>query len=176
MEAVGHDDSEGIDDLWSGFKTLMRALQVQENDPEYLKPQSFKTHVREWGKLFLEMFYDDDITPYIHTFVYHVPQFLEKYGTLMQFNFQPVEKKNHWQSQKDHRGSQKGGKNSKYTVQVMEQENRLMFARCNNLKRKRKSYVKSKLPANPESSDEEEAPDSQIGSVHVYNHHEEQEG
>lgn len=47
MEAVGHDDSEGIDDLWSGFKTLMRALQVQKNDPEYLKPQSFKTHVRE---------------------------------------------------------------------------------------------------------------------------------
>lgn len=67
METVGHDDSEGIDDLWSGFKTLMRALQVQENDPEYLKPQSFKTHVREWGKLFLEMFYDDDITPYIHS-------------------------------------------------------------------------------------------------------------
>ena len=58
----------------------------------------------------------------------------------------------------------------------MEQENRLMFSRCNNLKRKRRSYVKSKLPANPESSDEEEAPDSQIGSVHVYNHHEEQEG
>ena len=48
----------------------------------------------------------------------------------------------------------------------MEQENRLMFARCNNLQRKRRSYVKSKLPA----------PDSQIGSVHVYNHHEEQEG
>ena len=45
----------------------MRALQVQENDPEYLKPQSFKTRVREWGKLFLEMFYDDDITPYIHS-------------------------------------------------------------------------------------------------------------
>ena len=51
-------------------------------------------------------------------FVYHVPQFLEKYGTLMQFNCQPVEKKNHWQSQAFHRGSQKGGKNSKYTVQV----------------------------------------------------------
>ena len=45
----------------------MRALQVQENDPEYLKPQSFETYVREWGKLFLEMFYDDDITPYIHS-------------------------------------------------------------------------------------------------------------
>ena len=28
-------------------------------------------------------------------FVYHVPQFLEMHGTLMQFNCQPVEKKNH---------------------------------------------------------------------------------
>ena len=40
-------------------------------------------------------------------FVYHVPQFLEMHGTLMQFNCQPVEKKNHWQSKAFHRGSQK---------------------------------------------------------------------
>lgn len=46
---------------------MMRALQVQENDPDYLQPQSFKKHVREWGKLFLEIYYDDDITPYIHS-------------------------------------------------------------------------------------------------------------
>ena len=58
----------------------------------------------------------------------------------------------------------------------MEQENRLMFARCHNLKRKRRSYVKSKVQANQESSDEEEAPDSQIGNINIYNHHEEQEG
>jgi len=58
----------------------------------------------------------------------------------------------------------------------MEQENRLMFSRCHDLKRKRRSYVKSQVPANEESSDEEEAPDSQLGSIHVYNHHEEQEG
>ena len=51
-------------------------------------------------------------------FVYHVPQFLQMHGTLINFNCQPVEKKNHWQSQTFHRGSQKGGKNSKYTVQV----------------------------------------------------------
>lgn len=107
MEAVGTKDAEGIDNLWKGFQTLMQALQVQENDPDYLEPQRFKTYVREWGKLFLEMYYDDDITPYIHTFVYHVPQFLEMHGTLMQFNCQPVEKKNHWQSQAFHRGSQK---------------------------------------------------------------------
>lgn len=58
----------------------------------------------------------------------------------------------------------------------MEQENRMMFARCHNLKRKHRIYVKSKVPASPDSSDEEEAPDSQIGSINSYNHHEEQEG
>ena len=45
----------------------MRALQVKESDADYLEPQSFKTYVREWAKLFLQMYYDDDITPYIHS-------------------------------------------------------------------------------------------------------------
>lgn len=44
----------------------------------------------------------------------------------------------------------------------MEQENRMMFARCHNLKRKCRGYVKSKVPASPDSSDEEEAPESQM--------------
>ena len=44
----------------------MRALQVKQDHPDYLEPENFKTFVRQWGKLFLEMYYDDDITPYIH--------------------------------------------------------------------------------------------------------------
>ena len=47
----------------------------------------------------------------------------------------------------------------------MEQENRIMFARCHNLKRKRRIYVKSKVPASLDNSDEEEAPENQIGSI-----------
>lgn len=57
----------------------------------------------------------------------------------------------------------------------MEQENRMLFARCHDLKRKRRSY-KSKKPATPDSSDEEEGPESQLGSINIYNHHEELEG
>ena len=36
--------------------------------------------------------------------------------------------------------------------------------------------VKSKVQANQESSDKEEAPDSQIGNINIYNHNEGQEG
>ena len=51
-------------------------------------------------------------------FEYHVPQFLDMYGSLTKFNCQPVEKKNRSQSQVFHCGTQKGGKQSKHTIQV----------------------------------------------------------
>ena len=54
------------------------------------------------------------------------------HGTLMQFNCQPVEKKNHQQSQAFHRESQKGGKNSKYTVQVGTIKNIKLFMYMHN--------------------------------------------
>ena len=58
----------------------------------------------------------------------------------------------------------------------MEQENRMLYARCHDLKRKRWSY-NSKKPANTDSSeDEEEVPESQMGSINLYNHDEEIEG
>ncbi|KAL9953844.1 hypothetical protein ACROYT_G041316 [Oculina patagonica] len=159
MEAVGGVNAEGVNDLWGGFKTLTRALQVKEDHPDYIQPKDFQSHARNWGKFFMELIYDDDLTPYIHAFVYHVPQFLQMHGTLINFNCQPVEKKNHWQSQTFHRGSQKGGKNSKYTVQVMEQETRQLFARRHELKRKKRAY--HKVPESPEiqedSSSEDEA-------------------
>lgn len=60
----------------------------------------------------------------------------------------------------------------------MEQEKRMLFARCNNLKRKKRSYQYKARPGQ-ESSDEEECeetPESQIGSTRVYQLHEESEG
>lgn len=74
--------------------------------------------------------------------VYHVPQFLENFGSISKFNCQPVEKKNHEQSRMFHRGTQKGGRQSKYTVQVMEKDNRKLFARVNNLQRVKRDYKK----------------------------------
>lgn len=157
----------------------MRALQVEEDHPDYIHPNNFQDHARDWGKLFMELFYDDDLTPYIHAFVYHVPQFLQMHGTLINFNCQPVEKKNHWQSQTFHRGSQKGGKNSKYTVQVMEQETRQLFARCNKLRRNKRAY--HRVSESPETEEDSSSEDEALqchpeGSVSIYHHEEAEEG
>lgn len=58
----------------------MRALQVKESDPDYLEPQRFKTYVRGWGKFFLQMYCDDDITPYVHS------MFTENFFFMMMMN------------------------------------------------------------------------------------------
>ena len=52
---------------------------------------------------------------------------------------QPVE-----QSRMFHRETQKGGRQSKYTVQVMEKDNRELFARVNNLQRVKRDYTKKR--------------------------------
>ena len=44
----------------------MQALQVHEDSHEYSQPATFKENARDWGKLFLKLFHEDDITPYIH--------------------------------------------------------------------------------------------------------------
>ena len=52
----------------------------------------------------------------------------------------------------------------------------MLYAQCHDLKRKRRSY-NSKKPTNPDSlEDEEEVPESQMGSINLYNHDEEIEG
>ena len=77
--------------------------------------------------------------------VYHVPQILEKCGSISLFNCQPVEEKNHEQSRMFHPATQKGGRDTSYTTQVMEKENRKIFARVNNLYRVKRAKNKQTI-------------------------------
>ena len=104
-------------------------------------------------------------TFYFTALVYHVPQFLEKSGSISLFNCQPVEKKNHEQLRMFHRATQKGGRNSSYTEQVMEKENCKIYARVNGLSRRKRSYQKKE-------PDLDDSP----GSLNMYSHQNQEEG
>ncbi|XP_048575576.1 uncharacterized protein LOC125556804 isoform X1 [Nematostella vectensis] len=103
--------------VWKSLMVLTDALGANPGDEAYLRADAFQEKARQWGTKFRKATFDEDVIPYIHVLVYHVPQFLEIHGTIHQFNCQTVEKKNHMQNKTFHRGSQKGGKNSNYTVQ-----------------------------------------------------------
>ena len=56
--------------------------------------QDFTTRVKTWLSVFLSVYQTKHITPYIHIFVNHVPEFLNLCGSLSPFSQQGLEKLN----------------------------------------------------------------------------------
>ncbi|XP_078701561.1 uncharacterized protein LOC144927753 [Branchiostoma floridae x Branchiostoma belcheri] len=123
--------------LWKDFEELAVAMKAEPGAAGHLAPSMFQQKAREWGKLFRRVTFDEHVTPYIHAMVYHVPQFLRRYKFINDLSCESVEQKNHTQNRRFHHGSQRSGRGSKWTVQVMEYENRDLFAVLNNLDRKK---------------------------------------
>ena len=124
----GHTHVTDIKFLWSTLIKLYDALRVPIDDPAYLTPKTFHEEAKEFARTMRLVYRDWNMTPYVHALVWHIPQFLELYGTIYQFNCQLVEKKNHQQTSIYHRGTQKGGLCSSACRQIMERENRRLGA------------------------------------------------
>ena len=61
--------------------------------------------------MFLKVYQTKNVTPYIHSFVFHVPEFIQKYGSVCKFTQQGLEKLNdvttqHFLRSTNHRSSQ----------------------------------------------------------------------
>ena len=59
---------------------------MKEDHPDYIGPKNFQSHARDWGKLFMELFYDDDLTPYIHGMKIHNCKYLYLFKNKSMFN------------------------------------------------------------------------------------------
>jgi hypothetical protein len=108
---VAGDRGSKISRLWREFFNLYQFLR--KDSFTNLDINSFEINVKNWVKLFCEptigksnsinqkkgMFNPTDITPYIHIFVFHIPEFLrrlqDKGLNIRQFSTSSIEKKNH---------------------------------------------------------------------------------
>ena len=127
-----HPHHDNILSLWRLLPKLYTALRVPTSSPSYLSPAEFHRTAKLFSRKLRVVYKDINITPYIHCLVFHIPQFLEMYGTIYQFNCQLVEKKNQQHTSFFHRGTQKGGVCSSHCRQIMQRENRRLFARHND--------------------------------------------
>ena len=57
----------------------------------------------------LGMYFDADVTPYIHALAYHVPELMAQHRNLMQFSCYASEKANHCRSRQNSRQTAQGG-------------------------------------------------------------------
>lgn len=85
----------------------------------------FKSRLLEWLKMYLKVGGDEIITPYIHSFVFHVPEFLERYKNLNFFSTQALEKLNSVTKTHFFRNTNK--KRNMFLQQLLEKANRIEF-------------------------------------------------
>ena len=86
-----HPKSGDISQLWSRFLSITNMLSSSG-------PQVSKEHIQQKYKSFLEKFLKlyqtKHVTPYMHSLVWHVPEFIELYGKISPFTQQGLEKLN----------------------------------------------------------------------------------
>ena len=83
------DKVDAIQAIWSGFTAL-----IKEMNGDIVEPDSFKLRIKEWVRLFLTRYQAKNVTPYMHAFAMHIPEFIHMYGNLAPFSQQGLEKLN----------------------------------------------------------------------------------
>ena len=84
--------SAAIQQLWTDFKKLYKLLQSEKVSSE--TASKFGKDAKQWVIDFKQVYQSKNVTPYIHILAQHVPEFLKKYGNLVQFTQQGMEKLN----------------------------------------------------------------------------------
>jgi hypothetical protein len=58
-----------------------------------IKETTWRDEARKWGQLFKTIYQNEDVTPYIHVFIYHVGFYLEHYQGIEKFATYALESK-----------------------------------------------------------------------------------
>ena len=85
----------------------------------------FKARLNEWHRIYLKMNDAEKITPYIHSFINHVPDVIEKHKNLNFFSTQALEKLNSVTKTNFFRSTNK--KRNSFLKQLLEKANRIEF-------------------------------------------------
>ena len=95
-----HEDTrEDVVNLWKEFSSIYTLITdhssaVFDSTEVFSKVHLFVENFLKIGNKKREGYQPKNVTPYLHVLVYHVPYFVGRYGSLLQFSGQGVEKTN----------------------------------------------------------------------------------
>ena len=75
------------------------------------------------------MTFDNEVTPYIHVFIFHCAKFIEEYGSLHAFQMESIERMNYINKMNFFRSSNKGKKKNSISSQASDYRN--VLTTCN---------------------------------------------
>ncbi|CAB4026649.1 Hypothetical predicted protein, partial [Paramuricea clavata] len=86
-----HPKKDEISELWSKFWEITESLSAASSE---INKEQFHQKSKSFLDLFLNLYQTKHVTPYMHAFTWHVPEFIELYGTISIFTQQGLEKLN----------------------------------------------------------------------------------
>ena len=93
FDLKNHKEDKSILKLSHLFSEFSEITKIIKNLHQDINMDDLKKKLRDWLKLFIQI--DEKITPYIHVFCFHLPDFIEKFSSLNLFSMQGLEKSNH---------------------------------------------------------------------------------
>lgn len=116
-----HPQLDKFEFVWSEFLCLYRLTQKASSTGDAAE---LKSRAKKWVTSYAtEIFLAKDITPYMHLLVYHMPEFITKYGPITPFAQQRFELLNHHLTRLYFRGS--NHKPGTALADVMRRHNRM---------------------------------------------------
>ena len=122
-----------LQELWKTFYSLVQQLGKLECDDI----DDLEASIKSWVTKFASLYQTKDVTPYMHAFAMHVPQFLHLHGNISLFTQQGLEKLNDFTTKFYQRSSNHHDNSS--LKQVLEKYNRLELLEyhgCQRIKKK----------------------------------------
>ncbi len=114
-----HEKFDSVERLWNNFYEIIRGVKDIRYDACELKEKT-----REWLELYLTVYSKTTVTPYMHAFVSHLPEFVHMYKDINSFNCQGIEKLNDLTTNQFFRGT---NKSETALHQILKRRNRMEF-------------------------------------------------
>ena len=71
-----------------GQQLNVSSRRFLRNVEEHANPCELQSDIKNWVRKFLRVYQTKKITPYVHAFAFHVPEFVERYGDICKFSQQ----------------------------------------------------------------------------------------
>jgi hypothetical protein len=114
-----HEKFDSVVKIWEDFYELMNLVKAIQIDACELKMRTV-----EWLELYLTVYAKTTVTPYMHAFVTHLPEFVHLYKDINAFNCQGLEKLNDMTTGQFFKGT---NKHETALHQMLKKRNRMEF-------------------------------------------------
>ena len=119
---------EKEDYVWFNFYEIFQKIKKNYDTIDFT---SLKSDLKDWLEIFLQLNQSTQITPYIHAFVYHIPELLEKHKSVNLYNVQGLEKLNDITTEYYYTSTNRNNVDNQFLKQMLNKRNRIEFINLN---------------------------------------------